>query len=53
MEINYFPVLLSFRAFLTKLPKCNKRKGPFTQAIYVAAALCNFLNFTIAPVNKA
>ena len=26
LEINYFPVLLSVRALLTRLPKRNKRK---------------------------
>ena len=26
MEINYFPVLLSIRALLARLPKRNKRK---------------------------
>ena len=26
LEINYFSVLLSVRALLARLPKCNKRK---------------------------
>ena len=26
LEINYFPVLLSVRAFIARLLKCNKRK---------------------------